>query len=111
MPRHKKRNKVANITEYYEPLRKTRDVKSLTHYTTPVLRNPTVRQRAKMNTDKHIWKYGDRLYNLADRYYGDPTFWWIIAWWNGYGIEADIKNGAVLTIPLDLTSAIKILGV
>ena len=27
--------------------------------------------------------YGDRLENLANQYYGDPSLWWIIAQANG----------------------------
>jgi hypothetical protein len=111
MPRHNKRGVIANDSEYYEPLRKNRDLNRVRHYTTPRMRNPTVRQRAKMQTDRHIWKYGDRLYSLADKYYADPQFWWVIAWWNGYGVEADIKIGAVISIPLNITQAIRVLGV
>ena len=74
------------------------------------MRNPSVRQRAAVTTNKHIWKYGDRLYKLADQYYGDSRFWWVIAWWNGYGVEADIKTGAVLYIPIDIVIALKVLG-
>ncbi len=111
MPRHNKRGVVTNDTEYYAPLRSKRNLNRMRHYSTPRMRNPTVAQRSRMPSDKHIWKYGDRLYSLADKYYADPSFWWVIAWWNGYGVEADIKKGAVLTIPLNISNAIKILGV
>ena len=111
MPRHNKRGILSNDAEYYEPLREQRGLKRMRHYSTPRMKNPTVAQRARMTSDKHIWKYGDRLYTLADKYYSDSNFWWVIAWWNGYGVEADIKKGAVLSIPLDISSAIKILGV
>jgi len=111
LPRSNKRAVIKNNAEYYEPLRKERGVNIVRHYSTPILRNPSVRQRAKMMTDKHMWKYGDRLYTLADKYYSDASFWWVIAWWNGYALEADIKIGAILTIPLDISAAIKVLGV
>ena len=111
MPRHNKRSILTNASEYYAPLRESRNVKRIKHYSTPRLRNPTVAQRAATLTNKHIWKYGDRLYNLAHTYYGDPTFWWVIAWWNGYGIEGDIKTGAILYIPIDIAAALKALGV
>jgi len=73
------------------------------------MRNPTSRQRSRIMSTKHIWKYGDRLYNLAHQYYGDARFWWVIAWWNGYGVEAAIKTGASLVIPLDVSEALKVL--
>ena len=111
MPRNNKRMILVNNVEYYAPLRRSRDVSQIRHYETPIMNNPTAYQRSAIQTNKHIWKYGDRLYNLADQYYGDATFWWVIAWWNGYGIEGDIRTGALLYIPLDISKAIKVLGV
>ena len=100
-----------NDSEYYEPLRKSRDVKRIRQYATPQMKNPTIAERASVTVNKHIWKYGDRLYNLANQYYGDSRFWWVIAWWNGYGTEAQIKTGAILYIPLNISDAMKILEV
>tara|TARA_R110000824_G_scaffold80365_6_gene202183 strand:+ start:1792 stop:2127 length:336 start_codon:yes stop_codon:yes gene_type:complete len=111
MPRNNKRKTMINDSEYYEPLRKSRNVKRIKQYETAILHNPTVAQRASVMTTKHIWTYGDRLYTLAHKYYGDSQFWWVIAWWNGYGVEAQIKTGAVLYIPIDISKAMKALGV
>ena len=111
MPRHNKTGVFINDSDYYEPLRKERNVKQIEQYNTPIMNNPSVPQRAATATDNHIWKYGDRLYNLAYTYYGDTSFWWVIAWWNGYGTEADIRTGAVLRIPLDIAIALTVLGV
>ena len=57
-----------------------------------------------------MWKYGDRLYNLAHQYYGNAEFWWIIAWYNGYPTEASIRNGAIIEIPLSLEEVTVALG-
>ena len=111
MPRNNRRKIITNDSEYYEPLRKSRELKRIKQYETPKMTNPTVAQRAAIVSNKHIWKYGDRLYKLADQYYGDSRFWWAIAWWNGYGVEAQIKNGAILYIPLDISETLKVLGV
>tara|TARA_Y100000310_G_scaffold12935_1_gene13294 strand:- start:38 stop:316 length:279 start_codon:yes stop_codon:yes gene_type:complete len=92
-------------------LRQKRGVKYIKQYETPVLNNPTRSQRRKITTTKHLWKYGDRLYNLADTYYSSPRHWWVIAWYNGYGTEADIENGTLLYIPLKLEEALAVLGV
>jgi len=83
MPRHNKSRLTINRSEYYAPLRESRGLPRIVHYDTPILRNPTVAQRAAVETVRYMWKYGDRLYNLSHKYYGDPSFWWIIAWWNG----------------------------
>jgi len=109
MSRYTKTKILVNASEYYAPLRKSRDLKRVTQYATPVLRNPTIRQRGSLKKAAHIWKYGDRLYKLAHQFYGDSRFWWVIAWYNGYGTEAQIMTGARLSIPLDLQQALKIL--
>tara|TARA_Y100001938_G_scaffold69128_1_gene95925 strand:+ start:395 stop:733 length:339 start_codon:yes stop_codon:yes gene_type:complete len=109
--RYNKSRKIFNNTEYYEPLRKSRDLKEVEQYATFPLANPTVSQRASTVTNTHIWKYGDRLYNLAHQYYGDTRYWWVIAWWNGYCMESQIKTGAVIYIPLNLEEALPALGV
>jgi nucleoid-associated protein YgaU len=109
--RYNKDRKLINDSSYYAPLRKSRDKRAITHYATKQIGNPTVADRASLKRVRHVWKYGDRLYTLAHKYYGDSEYWWVIAWWNGYGTEATIKNGAVLAIPLNIEEALKILGV
>jgi len=64
-----------------------------------------------VTSDTHIWKYGDRFYNLAHKYYGDPTYWWVIAWYNALPTEADIRIGDVIQIPISLEEARSALGV
>jgi len=103
---------VENDSEFYSFLRQKRgDLKNITHQETPILKNPTVAQRAMINTTGYIWKYGDRYYNLAHKYYGKPEYWWVIAWYNGYPTEADILPSDYIEIPLELEQALMILGV
>ena len=109
--RYNKARKLINSSDYYAPLRKSRDKKIIVHHATIKIKNPTVRERAGTKTNTYIWKYGDRLYNLSQQYYGDPRYWWVIAWWNGYGVEGAIKNGAKLYIPLNIEAALRVLGV
>ncbi len=65
----------------------------------------------QIRTNSHVWKYGDRYYKLANTYYGDPQLWWIIAWYNGYPTEVNVKIGDVLEIPLNFEQIIEVLGV
>jgi hypothetical protein len=99
-----------NDSDYYAPLRKSRGLKNIRHYETPILRHPGVLERAVLKSETHIWKYGNRFYNLADKYYGNVNYWWIIAWYNGYPTEADISNGDVIEIPLSLEEVSVALG-
>ena len=107
--RYSKYRIINNSSEYYDFLRKKRGVKNLRQYETPYMHNPTVAQRAALKTTNYLWKYGDRFYQLADQYYKDTRFWWVIAWYNGYMTEADIRAGDVISIPLDLEAALKAL--
>jgi len=102
---------VFNDSEYYSPLRDKRNVDGIVQYSTIPLANPTPLDRARILSTTHIWKYGDRLYNLADKFYGDHRYWWVIAWWNSYPTEASIANGVTLVIPINIEEALNVLGV
>ena len=112
MPRRYNKTRImVNNNEYYKSLIRSRGIRRIRQYATPILHNPTVADRRKVKTTSHIWKYGDRLYKLAHQFYGDERYWWVIAWWNAYGVEADIKTGATLAIPLSIEDALNVLGV
>ena len=111
MPRYKYSKILNNDIEFYDFLRKERNnVRNIRMYETQVMHNPTVRQRAGIQTTQHIWTLGDRYYQLAHQYYQEPQYWWVIAWYNGYPTEADVKPGDVLTIPTNLEQALTVLG-
>jgi hypothetical protein len=61
MSRNNKRRTLINDSEYYEPLRKSRNIKAIEQYATPMMRNPSFGARIAVKTTKHIWKYGDRF--------------------------------------------------
>jgi hypothetical protein len=111
MPRYRKYNILYNSSEYYSFLRTKRDLKGVRQYETPVMRQPSVNDRIGVPSTTYIWKYGDRFYKLAHTHYGDPTYWWIIAWYNGFATEVDIKNGDLISIPLSLEDALRVLGI
>jgi hypothetical protein len=111
MERYDKFKILNNSSDYYAPLRKSRNLKNIKHYETIIIKNPTLSERVRLKTDTHIWKYGDRFYKLAHKYYGEPQFWWVVAWYNGFPTEADVRPGDALEIPLNLEQAIKVLGV
>ncbi len=111
MPRYNRTRIFSNNEEYYEYLTKKRNIKAATHFATPALRHPTIAERASITTTAHVWGYGDRFYNLAFKFYGDPTYWWVIAWYNALPTEADIQNGDLIEIPINLSEALGILGV
>ena len=61
------------------------------------------------NTDKFVYPIdGDRLENLAHRYYGDSTLWWIIAQANkirdgSFGLKPD----EIIRVPMEISKILK----
>jgi len=112
MSRYNRYKILNNNNKYYRFLRLERnDLANIRHYETPILYQPDVIDRANLNTTTHIWVVGDRYYNLADQYYGDPKLWWIIAWYNGRPTESDCFPGDLLTIPLQAAPVLALLGI
>ena len=50
-----------------------------------------------------------RLDHLAHKFYENPNYWWVIAWYNAYMTEADVFTGDVIHIPLNLEQALRVL--
>lgn len=59
---------------------------------------------ADMTLEEVIFKDTDTLMGLAQRYYGSPSYWWVIALVNNVGSERDIALGQTLVIlkPLEV---------
>ena len=54
----------------------------------------------KISWQEHIYSQGERLDQLATRYYGRPDFWWLIPEYNPIITDFDnIVPGTVLRIP------------
>jgi len=111
MSRYGSSNVTNNDSDFYSPLAEKRGLKAIQHFQTVVVHNPQIFERMQIRTNSHVWKYGDRYYKLANTYYGDPQLWWIIAWYNGYPTEVNVKIGDVLEIPLNFEQIIEVLGV
>ena len=81
------------------------------YHPTPVLRHPTKRQRAMIRKVAHIWRETDSYWKLSTTFYGDASYWWIIAWYNQAPTESHLHPGERIFIPTNLTDALQILGV
>ena len=99
-----------NSHEMYEEVFKERNVKGITQYSTPVLKYPSSDQIRNLTTLTHVWKYGDKYYKLAHKYYGDSKLWWVIAWYNQKPTEFDIKPGDTIFIPVPLETVLFYIG-
>ena len=88
-----------NDNELYDEQLDNRGLKFIRHFETPVLNYPTNAQRKNLKTFGHVWVFGDRYWKLAAEHYGDPGYWWIIAWFNKKPTESHVSPSDVLQIP------------
>ena len=105
--RYDNRNQTNNSEEVYEELRDSRDSKTVRHYTTPRIPHLTKQKRLRLNRIKHIWRTGDKYWNLAYKHYGDSSLWWLIAWYNQKPTEAHVKMGDTIIIPKPLNKILR----
>mgnify|MGYP001202111669 CR=1 FL=1 len=99
MPRHGTEDIVENREELYEEFFDRRDVPKITHYRSPLLPPLDVNIVSRFSRQKYVWKTGDKYYNIANKFYGDPKLWWAIAWFNDKPTEGTLKTGDVIYIP------------
>ena len=106
MSRNGNRKTVANYNELYEDILEERQLPYIKHYVTPIMSRITKRQRRSLTSVQHIQKASDKFYKLAAKHYGDPTYWWVIAWYNHTPTEAHVRLGRPILIPLPLEKII-----
>lgn len=95
---------------YQRFLEKTRGIKHIRQYSTPSFKHPTASEIVNFNRITHIWTTGDRFFKLADKYYHDPTKWWVIALYNQKPTEFHLKLGDTLYIPVPLEAVLYYMG-
>ena len=106
--RYKNTGLVENSDARYSQEYKSRfkNLKHLQHLETTELRYPTFEELINFEIINRSWTTGDRFYKLASEYYGDPSYWWIIAWFNKKPTEHHVKLGDVIKIPQPLSSVL-----
>tara|TARA_R110000824_G_scaffold243184_2_gene431798 strand:+ start:456 stop:818 length:363 start_codon:yes stop_codon:yes gene_type:complete len=75
----------------------------IVQYVTPIIEHPTEEDFRHINSQSYVWQYGDKFWKVATKFYGMPTVWWIIPWFNKKPLEADYKPGDVIEIPFPLS--------
>ncbi len=100
--RYTNRRILRNRDESYRHILKERGLKQITQLDTAEFNYPSVAQIQQLSSVTHVWKLGDKYYKLAHEYYGDPSMWWVIAWFNQRPTEGHVQTGDVLYIPMPL---------
>ena len=106
--RYANREIKTNISSKYRKLFSERNVSFIAQYNTPNQKYPSTEDIMELARIPHVWSMGDRFYKLADEFYGDPTLWWIIAWYNHMPTEAHAKIGYVINIPSPLEEILRL---
>lgn len=97
--------RTTNEDDYvYSPIFKKRGVGSIDNFSTAILKYPNPSELADIIEETEVWKVGTKYFNLAQKYYGEEQYWWIIAWYNLRPLETDFRPGDVVIIPTPLES-------
>ena len=81
---------------------KNRDIEQTFQYDSPRFAYPSPEELMRFTNVPRVWGATDKLYNLADEYYGSPEYWWVIAWYNQKASAAEFYIGETFYIPLPL---------
>jgi len=99
MSRYGLRDTIENRAKRYKNIFKDRGVKVIKHFSAPKFFILTDEQIQNIRVEPLIWKLGDRFYKLADKEYGDPNLWWVIAFYNRKPTDFHVKLGETVFIP------------
>ena len=108
--RYETRPTVLNNNVVYKEILEARNVPFIEHYRTRLMRYPTVEQMQNLSIEKHIWSTGDKYWKFAESAYGDPSLWWVLAWFNKKPTESHFKTGDMILIPYPLETVRDLLG-
>jgi len=90
---------------------KKRGFNEVEQYVTPVMFHPKDVSLFGIKTVNHTWKRGDHYYKLAHKYYGNPAYWWVIAFFNVTPTENLLSFGDVILIPVNLDVILQAIGI
>ena len=100
--RNNSRKTFFNRNSLYAKKAEERGINGFLHFASPKFHQLTLDEVASLTTIGHLWTQGDRYYKLAYEHYGNPEYWWIIAWFNEIPTESQLELGDVVYIPVPL---------
>jgi len=107
--RYRYRNIVLNDDVSYNDQFKNRGVNSVTQFTTPEFTYPKSEDLEGVTIRVENYAIGTRYYKLAQKYYNDPSYWWVIAHYNQKPTENLFNIGDIIYIPTPLTAILEVL--
>ena len=95
--------KVTNADNQYRHYLDSLGAEQIDHYTVIRFGDPMAEDFLDdINIIKHIYSTGDTLSKIAFEHYGDPRYWWLIAWFNSKPTDFHCKIGDTIIVPLPL---------
>jgi len=107
--RYRNRSILVNNDDSYNKQFKNRGVDSIKHYSTAEYYYPKAEDLEDVTINIENYSVGDRYYKFAQKYYGDPSYWWVIAHYNQKPTENLFKIGDIVYIPTPLTKILEII--
>jgi hypothetical protein len=107
--RYRYRNIVINNDERYNEQFKNRGINSVSQFTTAELKYPKASDLTEVTIQVENYAVGTRYYKLAQKYYNDPSYWWVIAHYNQKPTENLFEIGDVIYIPTPLSKILEAL--
>lgn len=96
--------------EMYSNYLEERGVREITFIPFTKFKQLSASEKRQILEVSHIWKSGDRYYKLSVEHYGNPNYWWIIAYYNNKPTEASISIGDTIKIPKPLNVLLTLLS-
>jgi len=100
--RYRRVQTLQNNADEYSEILEDRGVKHIHHFSFNKFKSIKLKDVPSLQMEVHIWAASDRYYKLADQYYGDSTYWWVIALFNNKPLESDVLLGHRILIPMPL---------
>jgi hypothetical protein len=110
--RYDNRMILTNVSNDYRfsKILKARGLDRIKQYLTPELTYPSGEDLAEIQQVTRVWTVGTKYFNLSYEFYGDPQYWWVIAWFNLQPLEANFRPGDVVIIPTPLETVLSGFG-
>ena len=56
-----------------------------------------------INCTTHVLESGERLDTLAGQFYGDSSYWWVLAAASGIGWGLQVPPGTIIRVPVNIS--------
>ena len=100
--RYSNRKIIINNNSLYQQKMLDKAVMNFTQYDTAKLYYISSEDIRDLERITHIWKQGDSFEKISNKYYDDPNYWWVIAYFNQTPTEQHIVVGQSIYVPLPL---------